>query len=71
MWKGGPGVLPRKNFKTKKVGKAISDHFVRTILPSVNKQFQRILLTFIVGSFLNIKFRQICIICISVGDNTI
>ena len=54
---GGPGVLPRKKLKTKKAGEAISGHFVKTILPSVNEQFQRILLPFIVCSFLNnIKF---------------
>ena len=33
------GVLPRKTMKTKKTGEAISGHFVRTILPSVNEQF--------------------------------
>ena len=58
IWKGGPGVLPRKILKSKKAGEAISGHFVRTILPSVNEQFQRILLQFIVCSFLNKKFRQ-------------
>ena len=52
------GVLPRKILKTKKAGEAISGHFVRTILHSVNEQFQRILLPFIVCSFLNIKFRH-------------
>ena len=40
---------------TKKAGEAISGHFVRTILPSVNERFQRILLPFVVGSFLNIN----------------
>ena len=44
-----------KILKTKKAGEAISGHFVRTILPSVNEQFQRILLPFIVCSFLNIN----------------
>ena len=39
---GGGGVLPRKILKTKKAGEAISGHFVRTILPSVNERFQRI-----------------------------
>ena len=53
---GVPGVLPRKILKTKKAGEAISGHFVRTILPSVNEQLQRILLPFIVFSFLNINF---------------
>ena len=51
-----PGVLPRKILKTKKAGEAISGHFVRTILPSVNEQLQRILLPFIIFSFLNINF---------------
>ena len=57
MWKGGggSGVLPRKILKTKKAGEAISGHFVRTILPPVNEQFQRLLLPFIVCSFLNIN----------------
>ena len=64
--KGGPGVLPRKFLKTKKAGEAISGHFVRTILPSVNEQFQRILLLFIVCSFLNIKLSQICILSVLV-----
>ena len=39
--------------------------FLRTILPSVNEQFQRILLPFIVCSCLNIKFRyHICILSV-------
>ena len=58
MWKGGTGALPRKFLKTKKAADAISGHFVRTILPSVNEQFQRIMLPFFVCSFLNIKFRH-------------
>ena len=49
---GGLGVLPRKVLNTKKAGEAISGHFVRTILPSVNEQFQRVLQPFIVCSFL-------------------
>ena len=57
---------PCKILKTKKAGEAISGHFVRTILPSVNEKFQRILLPFIVCSFLNIKFRQICILSVLV-----
>ena len=48
---GGTGVLPRKILKTKKAAEAISGHFVRTILPSVNEQFQRIMLPFFVCSF--------------------
>ena len=66
MWKGGLGVLPQKKLKTKKAGEAISGHFVRTILPSVNEQFKRILLTFIVCSFLNIKLDRFAYcVCIS------
>ena len=61
----GMGVLPRKILKTKNA-EAISGHFVRTILPSVNEQFQRILLPFIVCSFLYTKFRQICILSVLV-----
>ena len=53
---GDPGILPRKILKAKKAGEAISGHFVRTILPSVNEHLQRILLPFIVCSFLNIRF---------------
>ena len=56
---GGLGSPPLhgKILNTKKAEEAISGHFVRTILPSVNKQFQTIpvLLPFTVGSFLNIK----------------
>ena len=53
---GGSGGPPRENFASEKAGEAISGHFVRTILPSVKEQFQRILLPFIVCSFLNVKF---------------
>ena len=60
---GGP---PPEILKTKKAGEAISGHFLRTILPSVNEQFQRILLLFIVCIFLSIKFRQICILSVLV-----
>ena len=60
---GGP---PPKFFEYQESKEAISGHFVRTVLPSVNEQFQRILLPFIVGSFLNVKFRQICILSVSV-----
>ena len=41
------GVLPPKILKTKKAGEAISGHFVGAILPSVNEEFQRMLLPFI------------------------
>ena len=44
---GGLGVLPLKILKTKKAGEAISGHFAGAILPSVNEEFQRILLPFI------------------------
>ena len=66
IWKGGMGVLPRKFLKIKKAGEAISSHFVRTILPSVNEQFQRILLPFTVCSFLKYRLRQICILAVLV-----
>ena len=64
---GGLGVLPRKILNIKKAREAISDHFVRTILPSVNDQFHRILLPLIK------KIRHICtlsvlhIVCINLG----
>ena len=69
IWKGGMGVFPRKILNTKKAGEAISGHFVRTILPSVNEQFQRVLFPFIVGSFLNIKgiYTNIHFVCISLA----
>ena len=38
--------------------------FCKDNLPSVNEQYQRILLPFIACSFLNIKFRQICILSV-------
>ena len=41
------GALPRKILKTKKAGEAISGHFVGANLPSVNEEFQRMLLPFI------------------------
>ena len=44
---GGAGVLPWKILKTKKAGEAISGHFVGPILPSLNEEFQRMLLPFI------------------------
>ena len=47
---GGSGVPPPKILKTKKAGEAISGH-----LPSVNEQFQRILLPFIECSFFKYK----------------
>ena len=47
-WSGrGVLVLSRKILKTKKAGEAISGHFVGAILPSVNEEFQRMLLPFI------------------------
>ena len=47
VWKGGEGVLSQKILKTKKAGEVISGHFVGAILPSVNEEFQRMLLPFI------------------------
>ena len=51
VWKGGGGgglgVLPRKILETKKAGEAISGHYVEAILPTVNEEFQRMLLPFI------------------------
>ena len=44
---GGAGVLPRKILKTNKAEEAISGHFLRANLPSVNELFKRILLPFI------------------------
>ena len=44
---GGCGGPPPKILKTKKAGDAISGHFVGAILPSVNEEFQRMLLPFI------------------------
>ena len=41
------GVLLQKILKTKKAGEAISGHLVGAILPSVNEEFQRMLLPFI------------------------
>ena len=41
------GVLPRKILKTKRAGEATSGHFVGALLPSVNEEFQRMLLPFI------------------------
>ena len=41
------GVLPRKILKTKEAGEAIFGHFEGAILPSMNEEFQRMLLPFI------------------------
>ena len=43
---GGGGYSP-ENLKTNKAGEAISGHFLRANLPSVNEPFKRILLPFI------------------------
>ena len=43
----GNRVLPRKMFYINKAGEAISGHFLRANLPSVNEPFKRILLPFI------------------------
>ena len=42
---GGPP--PEKKLKTKKAGEAISGHFVGATLPSINEEYQRMLLPFI------------------------
>ena len=52
---GGTGVHPQKILKTNKAGEAISGHFLRPILPSVNEQFQRILLPFILYAIFKYK----------------
>ena len=38
--------------KTKKAGEIISGHFVGAIIPSVNEEFQRMLLPFIFSNFI-------------------
>ena len=38
---------------------------LRSILPSINEQFQRIFLPFIVCSFLNINLDRYAFVCIS------
>ena len=62
---GGLGVLPQKILKTKKAGEAISGHFVGAILPSVNEEFERMLLPFILFAFLNKDLENYAYICIS------
>ena len=52
---------PQENLKTKKAGEAISGHFVGAILPSVNEEFQRILLPFILYALFKSRFRKVCI----------
>ena len=59
------GVLPRKNLKTMKAGEAISGHFVGAILPSVNEEFQRMLLPLYSMLFLNKDSENYAYICIS------
>ena len=53
--KGGFGGPPPENFEKNKAGEAISGHFLRAILPSVNEQFQGILLPFILYSLFKYK----------------
>ena len=60
----GSGVLPWKNGKPKKAGEAISGHFVGAILPSVNEEFQRMLLLYCM-LFLNKDLENYAYICIS------
>ena len=55
----GQGVLPRKNLKTKKAEEAISGHFVRAILPSVNELFLPLILYAI------LIFKSYTYVCIS------
>ena len=45
---GGDGGTPLEILKANKAGEAISGHFLRANLPSVNELFKRILLPFIV-----------------------
>ena len=52
---GGQGVLPRKILKTKKDGEAISGHTEGAILHSVNEEFHKILLLFILYALFNNK----------------
>ena len=47
--------LAKKILKTNKAGEAISGHFLRAMLPSVNEQFQRILLPFILYALFKYK----------------
>ena len=64
--KGGMGVLPQKILKTNKAGEAISGHFLRAILPSVNEQFQRILLPFILYALFKYKIQKVLCVDINV-----
>ena len=54
---GGMGVPSWKILKTKRAGEAISGHFffVGAILPSVNEEFQRILLPCILYALFKYK----------------
>ena len=63
---GGGGVRdpPPENLKTNKAGEAISGHFLRTILPSVNEQFQRILPPFILYALFKYKIKKDMHICL-------
>ena len=60
---GGLKVFPRKILKTNKAGEAISGHILRAILPSVNEQFERILLSF--TCILYAVFKRNAYVCIS------
>ena len=53
-----------KILKTKKAGEAISGHFSGAILPSVNEEFQRMLLPFILYALLNKDLENYAYICI-------
>ena len=55
VWKGVGG-LPKKILKTKKAVEALSGHFVGATLHSVNEEFQRMLLPFILYAFFKQRF---------------
>ena len=65
----GLGVLPRKILKTNKAGEAISGHFLRAILPSVNEQFKRILLQFLLYALFRYKDMHITVLVLDVDIN--
>ena len=71
---GGAGVLPRKILKNNNAREAISGHFLRAILPSVNKQFQKILLPFILYALFKYKINKdmhmsVFVLCVDTNDN--
>ena len=59
-------MLPRKILKTNKAGEAISSHFLKAILPSVNEKFQRILLpSLLYALFKYLNLERYAYVCIS------